>query len=113
MTAVAVATVDLAKLSSLTGELGKARLLIRRRGTNNLVVLFRKRRGDSVRDGSDGWKRARQRTPHPNLVPSLRRTAVSDVDGPEGMGRGHVRFKVAHDGIEERGRSCGTEEWVG
>ena len=28
-------------------------------------------------------------------------------------GRGRVRFKIAHDGIEERKRRCGTEVWVG
>lgn len=58
----------------------------------------------------------RQRTPHPNLVPSLYSKTMSDVSSSEGKGvgaRGHIRFEIAHDGIEEWRRSCGMEVWVG
>ena len=37
-----------------------------------------------IRNRSDEWKPARQRTPHPNLVPSLYGKATSDIRGSEG-----------------------------
>ena len=45
MTTVAVATIDLAKLSSLNGKLEKEDRRLNEKGTtDNLIVLFRKRR---------------------------------------------------------------------
>ena len=69
--------------------------------TNNLVMLFRKGSKDLIRDGSDKWKHTRQRTPHPNLVPSLYNKVTLDQEGGRGGLKGHTRFKVAHVGGEE------------
>lgn len=44
---------------------------------------------------------------------AMRRTYKGQRVGEGGPGRGHVRFKIAHDGIEEWKRRCGTEVWVG
>ena len=65
-----------------------------------------------IRNGSVEWQSARQRTPHPNLVPSLYRKVTSDIRGSEGKGGG-TRGTRTFQGCTWWDRRVGEELWDG